>query len=255
MEFKDIKSSVELKNHLNSPLSNTRIKFFYHYTTIESLYKIFKNKTLHFSKMSAMNDLLEEEFASGCDDYFFCLSCGYEAEYENFGMWSMYGNLGKNIENDFEKGVKIQFPKDAIENLRNESNRNVKFHSVAYKNFIFDAENAIISLGKGDNKQISFDIEVLKGYIKDSAWQYEKEARLRIESEKNDKPSYHDLPVSENVLKKLVVYPSPDLSLDKAKKIFENLCKDQGYPSVIPCFKQNRYKESYQSKQKKGESK
>lgn len=254
MNFEEIKNSEDLKNHLNSPLSNSHIKYFYHYTTIGTLYAIFTNKTLRFSKMSEMNDLLEKDFANGCDDYFFCLSSGYEAEYENFGMWAMYGNLGKLNTNICENGVKIQFSKELIENIKNESNYNLKFHNVAYKNLKFNTQKTIISLGKGNNKEISFNPEILKGYVKDSAWQYEKEARFRIEQIENDK-NYFYLPISENILKKLIIYPSPELSKQEAKEIFEILCKEKGFPSIFPNFEQNCYEKTYQSKQKNGDQK
>ena len=254
MEFKDIKSSRDLKNHLNSPFSNTHIKYFFHYTTIENLYKIYKNKTLCFSKMSVMNDLMEKDFASGCDDYFFCLSCGYEAEYENFGMWSMYGNLGNRLSNNVEKGVKIQFSRAILEIIKNESNINLKFHNVAYKNLKFNSQESIISLGKENNKKISFNSEILKGYIKDSAWQYEKEARFRIEN-MNNKDSHFILPVSENILKELIIYPSPELSVEEANDIFKGLCEERGYPSVLPDLEQNYYEKTYQSKQRNGDQK
>lgn len=243
-------TSEELKYCLNS---NFKFENAYHYTTLESLYKIYKNKTLRFSQLAIMNDKLECKFAKNCDEYFFCLTKADDSA-ENFGMWAMYGKITEyNSDNPSADkiGVKIQFPKAVIENLRNDYS--LHFHAVGYGNIqkslsLKNLNSKIISGSVKTKNDIALNGKILAGYIKDIAWKYENEFRLGIskDNEKVELNGYRcDIKLSNEILKELVVYPSPLSSKNECEKIFRNI-KESEKLDVSPSFEENNYKDTYQ---------
>lgn len=238
-------NSDELKYCLNS---NFKFENAYHYTTLETLYKIYKNKTLRFSHLAIMNDKMEHKFAKNCDDFFFCLT-KEDGSVENFGMWAMYGKITEYDSNNptaDKIGVKIQFPKAVIENLRNDFSLN--FYAVGYGNILKGSKSKITSGTKVTKNDIALDGKILAGYIKDIAWKYENEFRLRI-SKNNDKVelkgSHCDVKLSNEILKEFVVYPSPLSSKKECEKKFKSIQESEKL-DVSPSFEENNYKDTYQ---------
>jgi len=65
----------------------------YHYTSMESLYLILKNKTLIFSTLSNVDDLdegMSQEFEHA-QQYLF-VSCWTEEKRESIPQWAVYSN-------------------------------------------------------------------------------------------------------------------------------------------------------------------
>ena len=54
MKFKDIETAEQLLQSLNAPISNPGWTMAYYYTNLESLFQIYKNKTLKLSNMTGM---------------------------------------------------------------------------------------------------------------------------------------------------------------------------------------------------------
>lgn len=77
--------------------------FLYHYTTVDSLALILKNKNIQFRPLTMMDDLQEEKID---DEYklarFVFVSSWTEEEKESIPMWKMYS--------DWENGVRIKLP-------------------------------------------------------------------------------------------------------------------------------------------------
>lgn len=246
MQFENITTPEELKSHLNAPYVNMVSNNMYHYTSLETLYKIFKNKTIRFSRLKIMNDVIESNFASDCLDYFFCLS---KEPYgtECFGMWAMYGNLKENNKPLVADkiGVKIQFPKTVIENLRNEDA--LSFHSVTYLNQI--SRNLYLGT-MTNNNTVQIQKEILSGYVKDVCWKYENEYRLRRKFDSSCTGDFLDIPISESLLKELIIYPSPVYTVESCKRLFSELGEKSGFTSVRPVFKKNIYEGKYRIREK-----
>ena len=241
--LEDIKDTDSLIEYLKYPYYG--FSSAYHYTSLEALYKIFKYKTLRFSRMSAMNDSFERELFCDNKDFFFCLSKGKEDIFENFGMWSMYGKLNNSKTNNPTKiGVKIYFSKENLLRLLAE-NKEIIPHSVAYANIIENYENPKnlkVRVGSHTANISDFDIKKHSGFLKDTAWKYENELRLRIPcttERLTDKTK--DIPISEGILGSLKIYPSPIYDCDTCKKIFLNLNKGEG---LIPKFENNVYRQT-----------
>lgn len=78
----------------------------YHYTTIETLALILKNKTIRFNRLDKVDDLEEGSVAPmGIKlGHYAYISCWTESEEENIPLWKMYatGSSGIRITFDFE---------------------------------------------------------------------------------------------------------------------------------------------------------
>lgn len=254
MAFKDIKDEEELLKYLNAPLSNSGWSSAYHYTSLETLFQIFKNKSLKVSRMNQMNDLLEYNFARDCKDYYFCLSKGKKDAYENFGMWAMYGNIknpnkNKLSVNEYAKnmGVKIYFPKYVLENFIKQTS-GVSLRLIGYADFVNKTETKKVRISSsGKTLEIRPDNRFF-GYLKDNSWSYEKEIRICLSDEYKDKYEHNKncayLPFSEELLDDLEVYPSPLYSEEQCKECFEKL---KGSENIkVPKFLENKYRHLYQ---------
>ena len=229
--------------------SNFSFKNAYHYTSLDTLHKIFRNKTIRFSKMSIMNDLKELDFAKNCNDYFFCLTKETDTV-ENFGMWAMYGKIteyDRNNLNPCSIGVKIKFSKSVIENIRNDFS--VKFYKVGYANLLDGGDSIIFDGSIRTKSKILLNNDVLAGYKKDNAWKYENELRLRIKKE-NWKKDFFDIELSDEILKCLVIYPNPLSSVEECEAEFKKLDNIYEKSDIRPHFEENKYKNTYQFSKK-----
>lgn len=181
-----------------------------------------------------------------CEDYFFCLT-KEQNTVENFGMWAMYGKIteydSKNPTPD-KIGVKIQFTEELIDNLRNDYS--LMFYAVGYANLLGNSNSKTVVYAE----EIPLLNNILAGYIKDNAWKYENEFRLR--SLKNNEKirqvdeNVCEITLSDEILKQLVVYPSPLSSVDECEKIF----KDESESTIVPKFIGNKYENKYRFKEK-----
>lgn len=84
----------------------------HHYTSIEVLALILKNKTIRFNRLDRVDDLEESDIVSNginLSKYLF-VSCWTESKEENIPLWKLYANG--------HDGVKISFPKDFFEEYK-----------------------------------------------------------------------------------------------------------------------------------------
>lgn len=139
-------------------------------------------------------------------------------------------------------GVKIQFSKKVIDNLRNDLG--LSFYKVGYVDLFSDT--SIVYNGEKNTKfHINIKNKILAGYIKDNAWKYEKEFRLRKSVIENDDNNFIDIPISDEILKQLIVYPNPLSSVEECRKIFNDLNSDIEKSKIIPYFEKNKYENTY----------
>ncbi len=267
-KFKDIQSIEALREYLDAPFSNGSWSSAYHYTTLETLFHIFKNKRLKVSQMKKMNDILEYKFADSCKDYFCCLSQGRSDNKENFGMWAMYGHIKgnsnpRNVEQiePREIGVKIEIPKNMLRKIIN-YDPNINLHFVAYTNlisFLRNSNNKNNIIRKGEKVRFGYnatgqEIEINKqlyGYLKDNSWSYEKELRLRLPEKKAKNDNKYQIQgcdafilVTNDFLKELRIYPSPLYTVEECRNIFNNL---KGNEIILdPVFLDNPYYNLFQ---------
>lgn len=147
MDFKTLKNEKEIKMYLNAALSNKSWTSAYHYTSLESLYQIFKSKTLRLSNIKGMNDILESNFANDIDECFFCMSRGSGGKIENFGMWAMYGHIPDYL---LEKLIVFPSPLANISHCQDEYNKLVQGNAAIVPTF---RENSYKQLFQTNNER------------------------------------------------------------------------------------------------------
>lgn len=245
LAFSKIYYTEDLIKYLDSGSRLKDVKFLYHYTTLGTAVKIFNSRKWYLGLAKDMNDLLE--YKNGDDKrwehLFFASFMGEDRE--SMGMWSMYAQ-------PWQRGVKIEIPKDSIRALLKETNevlllnRNenpneimpiklsgddrIWISRVAYSNQDNkeDIEDETLFCGYEKNielKNAAHSAE-LTGYIKDSAWSYEKEFRIKASIKNSYEFDTAAIKLTDEFLDSLRIISSP-LFKGNLKNEFEKEIKRQ----------------------------
>ena len=229
-KFEEIKTAEELIKYLKKPFSRTGNRkkadiFLYHYTNIEGLVGIVESNTWHLCQAQCMNDKLE--YQNGDTNVWkrIYFSSFMLEEKENIGLWSMYGQ-------PWERGIKIAVPLIVVENWIQKMNilyevdcrtkqkgrrifdkADLFACSVAYSNT--DSDNIdgfdVLKCGtvSNDNLRKSRITSKLTGYIKNDAWFYEKEVRIRAEFLAPIEPYRIAVELNDEMISSMIITPSP----------------------------------------------
>lgn len=239
--FAAIDTPTELIRYLDDSVRRLEnSEYLYHYTTVSRVIDIIQNRTWHLGNADGMNDKME--YKNGDPNrwrnlFFSCFMC---EDKESIGMWSMYAQ-------PWEQGVKITLPKKVVRawikrttDILEISTRNYKptgrtipvgangaslrLSSVAYSNtdsMQIKGEVEKLSWSNRDNNNIKNAprIPELTGYIKDMAWSYEKEIRIKAEFE-----NYYDIkrvaiPLDDEVIAAMTITAGPLFSGDLMKEL------------------------------------
>ena len=237
--FSKLETPLELANYLSSRekiLQSRSGDLVSHYTSVDNLEKILTSKTLYLSNPANMNDGLEFETSANYSHLFFS-SFSLESS-ENIGMWSMYGQ-------PWNEGVRISIPKKDFLNWQKSINciYEVDLHTkkitsrvftegfkpsisrVAYVNI--DEKNKVnfISCGDTQNEIIKdIDSNHLVGFIKDAAWSYEKEVRLRVDVASAVNIACIAIDIPDNIVDNMIITTGPRFnSIDFENRIGNQL--------------------------------
>ena len=230
--FEEIKNFSELRFYLDDKFSNLQnsfngvVKYMCHYTSIEVVKSIIKSKSWYLGSPKNMNDGLELSHASEdvWDNIFFS-SFMHEPK-ESIAMWSMYAQ-------PWSDGVMIRIPikliKDWIKSSPQVSSANsnnkkankddisndvkIIFQAVAYSNSDskLKGENEYIECG-GKNNTGLFNItesNQMVGYVKDVAWNYEREYRLRVDNISNNKYDAVAIKIPDELINSIEIVTGP----------------------------------------------
>lgn len=228
MRFEDIKKERDLIAYLDNV--SDRLdgrRYIYHYTRLERCIDIFTSRLWFLSGANCMNDQLEYKNgdAKTWKNLFF--ACFMSDADESIGMWSMYSQPWKD-------GVQIAIPvsvaKKWIKGVRyireisctnfkptgktidcNNQNR-VFLSSVAYStcdNPIDGQDRLSWSTVRNTNFPKASHNALLTGYVKDAAWEYEKELRIKAVIDNSRGFSKVAIDVPEFVLDAIVLTASP----------------------------------------------
>lgn len=186
----------------------------YHFTNFETLKYIIKGKTWKFNPLDKLNDTMESTKQKGKWANRVSASFSHGDE-DNIGMWKMYGkNDGdnvsnasicitlpqvffrtwiKNINNTKEIQIKIKdFFVPSEDNRNNTTNRKIKasMHDMVYylgyvgndnSQLIWENTLKRMNGNRGNIREIvNRNASDLIGYIKNSAWEYERETRISL---------------------------------------------------------------------------
>ena len=228
-DFSLINEAEDLLRYLTD--SNHRLKndsYVCQYTSLRAAFSIIKSGYWYLGNPKAMNDKLEYE---RYDEYkwnnIFYSSFMIEKN-ESIGMWSMYAQ-------PWDKGVMISIPtnlfkkwareteyvyradpetKKTDENDRLDKNTaKISIGRVAYTDYEYNTKDnkACISCGDAKNHNFTdlYHYDALIGLIKDEAWSYEKEIRLRVDLKDVNNFKGVSLKIPEYILKAIIITLGP----------------------------------------------
>jgi len=172
----------------------------YHYTSIETLALILKNKTLRFSNLESVDDSEEaitDDFGS-LGKYFF-VSCWTNSAEENIGLWKLYSHnmKGIRIEIDSDQIPFINANKKIVFTNTIENIDNIKEGEAAVLLFLSDEtdiESKVINVDYSKKENVTFSYTTKfnrKGLdfkpvvaLKNNCWEFQNEVRFVIMASK-----------------------------------------------------------------------
>lgn len=196
----------------------------WHYTNFEALFKIIQNRSLRFTRIDCVNDLLEKESLCRNDLYLRTyVACFNNSSCESIPLWSIYTTKGKGVRIEFKfSRNKIHYCIGSLAEY-NESIEAKKAHflkritDVAYMDE--SVHDPIIEINRNEETDILFD-EI--AYIKGTAWEYEKETRIIVVSRDNlgeETPRYLDFLIDFSELKSICITFDPWMEVATKEKI------------------------------------
>lgn len=250
--FSEIQTPADLIRYLDDSarrLNNST--YLYHYTTLSRVVDIIQSRTWHLGNAVGMNDIME--FNNGDplrwkNLFFSCFMC---EDKESIGMWSMYAQ-------PWEKGVKISIPKQIVRTWLKktsqlleistldykptgrivpvgENHASLRFSSVVYSNadsIQANEESEKLTWSNQNNANIKNAVRIpeLTGYVKDIAWSYEKEVRIKAEFANTNDVQRVAIPITDEVIDAMTITASPlfegDLLEELSKQVNISLSTD-----------------------------
>lgn len=223
-DFNSIDSSIGIVRYLQDARRFSNIHQVSKYTSLKSLKGILDQQMIVLNNPQRMNDLLEyESYNKQVNWKAIFYSCFTVQSAESMAMWSMYAQ-------PWDEGVRLSLPlkvlKEWIRNIQivhpvkagrieyhhalNNTSFLLSFYRVAY-----DSNGILSCTGRGDRNSHFprvYSIPELAGYVKDSAWDYEREARLRVDLNSSLSAEGVAIHIPEEVLENLIITTGPRYS-------------------------------------------
>lgn len=233
--FESITETDKLLRYLDD--SSNRLKnteFLHHYTTLSKAIQIIKSRYWHLGTAKSMNDKVEYENGDlqHWNNLFFCSFMSDVKE--SIAMWSMYSQ-------PWMQGVKLFIPKKSIIKWIKDINELVEISTVTYQptGITIPVNDKSINNGarlwisavaylnaesveqSGDFHKITWStvgnrnfinpstIPELTGYIKDMAWSYEKEIRIKAELNNTNGIERVAIPLSDEIIDSIIITAGP----------------------------------------------
>jgi|GEM_PF-822787 len=232
----EVSTIDELISYLENRVRNIdKTTMLHQYTTIGAAKAIISRSEFYIGSPENMNDILEYNHFSREKWQNIFFSCFMENDNESIAMWSQYAqpwSQGVRLSipiiylKAWLKDLKTIYPADPKTKDRTNDYSAIalhrfkkSLHMVAYtneddlKSYYGPAE---INVGKASQKNITglYDNDSMCGYVKNSAWSYEKEIRFRFEIDKrlcisNNAVKGIIIPISDEVLKSIEIMKGP----------------------------------------------
>lgn len=225
MRFADISNVFELIEFLDDSgerLRNTDSIF--HYTTLDNCIKIFRSRMWHLCNPQNMNDRLEYQNGDNnrWNNIFF--SSFMSNSNESIAMWSMYSQ-------PWDRGVQLAIKKEILKQWiseikfireiscedyeptgriieRNKNNR-VFLSSVTYHNVTESNEELWWNTVVNKRMTNADHIPELTGYVKDFAWNYEQEIRIKAVFNNSENFQRVAIDIPDYILDNMTIVKSP----------------------------------------------
>lgn len=218
-------------------------KKYYHYTSWDSMKKIFQNKSFLLTRGNSLtiNDQHEALMKGSWDEWnkIFIGSFSFGSS-ENMAMWGLYGM-------PWADGVRIAIPKDAmrwwiksIQHINLFRNGQVFDYQdgfdVGLNDIVYVSGRVGVDRPQLTHYGISFTVsdtyplwgidtaKAMTGYIKNYAWQYENEVRLRIRLVQDTGYERISVPIPDGVIDSITVTTGPSFE-ERNDVLYEKLKK------------------------------
>ena len=233
--FEKIKEVKDLVSYLEDARRDK--DFFYHYTTLDRLELILKNKTFVLSSFSEMNDRYEEVSLHADFTRNAYVGSFSRAENEVMAMWGMYSI-------PWEKGVRIGIPRSVFRQWIREleyvhafedgkvvgkfpvQRNQKKINAVCYYDKInnrLDWSTRRIYLGKAPGLKNPLTIQQLNGYVKHKTWATEEEIRVLLTPQIPDLPKRIVLDIPDYMISNIRIVLGPSFNLNDYQSRLEAL--------------------------------
>lgn len=223
-EFSNVEDMIEYLQ-----LKGSNHKMYYHYTNLNNAINIIKSGYWHLSLGDVMND--KHELTKGTAEKWektYISSFAY-GNGENMAMWGLYGlpwedavrigipgiqmkewinsvdkifSVNKNSDNSFEYENEIRI-KPVITDVAYVSGKNND------ENYRIVRDRDVIWLANERTFSRINNLDKITGYIKNAAWLYENEVRIKVESRERLANTIVAIKIPENVLNNLEITAGP----------------------------------------------
>lgn len=171
---------------------------YYHYSSIDAIDNILKEKAIRVSSMTTSNDITEHR-CFGADTYTKFQLCFSTGTTENLPLWFLYAGVNGT-------GARIDFPKSTIQDFMNPTNMHLSLCDSSTNELITDLKigkncriqflDVIYREKEGCAYRVKYNNRMFtklpatefgnyeqshRGFIKDIIWFYEKETRLIVD--------------------------------------------------------------------------
>ena len=243
--FDGLRKNLADKANKLSARKGDNVRYLCHYTSLQAAVSIIKNKKWYIGSPLNMNDGLELTHAEKeIWERIFFASFMYEPQ-ESIAMWSMYAQ-------PWADGVMLRIPVDAFKKRKDGSpvistaNPKTKransddisgaaklsFHAVAYTNAESKEpmDDEVLSCGEQRNVILRDAVTApeLVGYVKDCAWSYENEYRMRIDVNDSVSCTGISLSIPDEVINEMEITAGPRFEGNLYSRIEEEIAVELG---------------------------
>lgn len=223
----------------------------YHYTRIDILALILKNKTIRFNSLYNVDDPREGDSKDlGKLGHHILVSCWTESDAENIAMWQLYANkdtgciismnkemfLHSNMDPNKKNTTKILDQNEKVE-IRTAEKPLIKIkyiNDLDKQKFYYENHNGDIyleNLNIAAYKSIEWEFQKEIRYIlyqmpkpKYREYYYENEIKDKISKTSEYSYEFYDLPIDEQAFNEMEIITAPNISVGN-KIIVEDLCR------------------------------
>lgn len=145
--------------------------YLYHYTSINSLGFILKNKTLRFNNLTKVDDKDEARFNEKLYGKYCFVSCWTDCQVESIPMWIMYSGTNLN-------GVRIKLKAFPFENCMNLNSFENHYEDIIKFNSIYEKKYRLIQLRCCKINYL--EVNDLDEFHRKDLWDIDQESKVSI---------------------------------------------------------------------------
>ena len=247
--------------------SNGEQNYVYHYTNRSSALAIMKSKLWYMNSPKYMNDGLELIYLEEAKTSNIFFGSFLSEQEESIAMWSLYAQ-------PWIDGVIIRIPVEKMKEWVKRKARiykadrktkkplelldqpKMELHLVAYTNgeSLESKEDEVMRCGNQENTNFHgiLDHYSLAGYVKDMAWSYEKELRLRVSIDSNEEIEAVTIEIPDEIINSFEFITGPRFEGNLLAQMRQKVDKKFNENRIVPSLFTGRLNRIYCDECEKG---